>query len=80
MGSSTAKIVYQSDWATYEDSYEIFIIEINYNRFFYIDKSVNPYTNGPSYSRGFLSLAESLRLIDEVEEQIYQLDKELTCQ
>lgn len=79
MGSSTAKIVYNGEWATYEDSYEIHIMEINYNRFFYIDKSVNPYTNGPSYSRGFLSLAESLRLIDEIEEQIYNLDKEYIC-
>ena len=79
MGSSTAKIVYTGEWATYEDSYEIHIMEINYNKFFYIDKCVNPYTNGPSYSRGFLSLSESLRLIDEVESQASYLEKEYSC-
>lgn len=73
MGSSKAEVVYHNDWATYEDSQELFIIELSDDRYFYIEIGYNPYESNWR-NNGFISFAEAMEKIEEFEECIKNIN------
>lgn len=73
MGSSKAKVVYHGEWQTYDDSAELFILELSDDRFFYIELASNPYTPRGFTNSGFLSLEESIDRIEEFEQVIKEI-------
>lgn len=73
MGSSKAKVVYHNDWQTYDDSAELFILELSDERFFYIELASNPYTPRGFTNNGFLSLEEAINRIEEFEETVREI-------
>lgn len=74
MGSSKAEVVYHNSWASYEDSQELFIIELSNDRYFYIEIGSNPYTINGYRDNGFISFTEAMEKIEEFEEYIKNIN------
>jgi hypothetical protein len=65
MKKKTFPIVYDDGWSSYEESNLYVMYEISEDRFFYIQRA--SYCEGYFENRGFLSLAEAIEIIEDIE-------------